>query len=113
MFSLTSFFCRKIFSPSFYKLMIKNYQIVTKKFRCAASDPTVDIYSNGETHKSRFKFQMFKWRWSADPIYLHCEVDICNKTIEQCLGDAVSTPTHFNAVFEFKLLGYVTTGALR
>lgn len=63
----------------------KHYLI---KEKCAASDPTVDIYSNGETHKSRFKFQMFKWRWSADPIYLHCEVDICNKTIEQCLGDA-------------------------
>lgn len=63
----------------------KHYLI---KEKCAASDPTVDIYSNGETHKSRFKFQMFKWRWSADPIFLHCEVDICNKTIEQCLGDA-------------------------
>merc|ERR1711972_1265706 len=61
----------------------KHYLI---KEKCAASDPTVDIYSNGETHKSRFKFQMFKWRWSADPIYLHCEVDICNKTSEQCAG---------------------------
>jgi hypothetical protein len=29
---------------------------------------------------------MFKWRWSADPIYLHCEVDVCNKTSEVCTG---------------------------
>lgn len=42
---------------------------------------------------------MFKWRWSADPIYLHCEVDICNKTIEQCLGDAVSI-----TIFVYKIL---------
>jgi len=55
--------------------------------RCSDNDPTVDIYSNGESHKSRFKFQMFKWRWSGDPIYLHCEVDICNKTSEQCQGE--------------------------
>jgi len=54
--------------------------------RCANNDPTVEIYSNGETHQSRFKFQMFKWRWSADPIFLHCEVDVCNKTSEVCTG---------------------------
>lgn len=29
---------------------------------------------------------MFKWRWSADPIFLHCEVDVCNKTSEICTG---------------------------
>jgi hypothetical protein len=58
------------------------------KDRCSDNDPTVDIYSNGESHKSRFKFQMFKWRWSGDPIFLHCEVDICNKTSEHCTGDS-------------------------
>jgi hypothetical protein len=54
------------------------------------TDPTVQIYSNGETHKSRFKFQMFKWRWSADDVYLHCEVDICNKTSEVCTATTTS-----------------------
>ena len=54
--------------------------------RCADNDPTVQIYQNGQTHQSRFKFQMFKWRWSADPIFLHCEVDVCNKTSEICTG---------------------------
>jgi len=53
-------------------------------FRCADNDPTVEIYSNGESHQSRFKFQMFKWRWSGDPLFLHCEVDICNKSTEEC-----------------------------
>lgn len=55
--------------------------------RCSDNDPTVEIYTNGESHKSRFKFQMFKWRWSGDPIFLHCEVDICNKSSETCSGD--------------------------
>ena len=32
---------------------------------------------------------MFKWRWSADPIFLHCEVDVCNKTSEICTGAKV------------------------
>ena len=61
----------------------KHYLI---KSRCTdkESDPTVQIYSNGESHKSRFKFQMFKWRWSAAPVFLHCEVDVCNKTSEVC-----------------------------
>lgn len=61
----------------------KHYLI---KDRCTEkeSDNTVQIYSNGESHKSRFKFQMFKWRWSADNVYLHCEVDICNRTSEAC-----------------------------
>jgi hypothetical protein len=61
----------------------KHYLI---KDRCTEkeSDSTVQIYSNGESHKSRFKFQMFKWRWSADNVYLHCEVDVCNKTSEVC-----------------------------
>jgi hypothetical protein len=61
----------------------KHYLI---KDRCTdkESDPTVQIYSNGESHKSRFKFQMFKWRWSADNVYLHCEIDVCNKTSEVC-----------------------------
>jgi hypothetical protein len=53
-------------------------------------DPTVHIYQNGESHKSRFKFQMFKWRWSADDVYLHCEIDICNKTNEVCQSQTTS-----------------------
>lgn len=58
-------------------------------------DPTVKIYSNGLSHKSRFKFQMFKWRWSADPVYLHCEVDICNATSEVCTA-TTSSPGQCN-----------------
>lgn len=60
--------------------------------RCVeeSSDPTVKIYNNGETHRSRFKFQMFKWRWSADDVYLHCEVDVCNKTSEVCTAATTS-----------------------
>jgi hypothetical protein len=58
------------------------------KSRCIDNDPTVEVYQNGQSHQSRFKFQMFKWRWSADPIFLHCEVDVCNKTSEECTGSS-------------------------
>lgn len=66
--------------------------------RCADtdSDPTVLIYSNGESHKSRFKFQMFKWRWSADDVYIHCEVDICNRTSEVCTPQNVASISQCN-----------------
>jgi|ERR1712136_109871 len=56
--------------------------------RCAnENDNTVQILYNGEMSKAQFKFQMFKWRWSADDVYIHCEVDICNKTQEYCMGE--------------------------
>lgn len=56
--------------------------------RCAdKGDSTVQIQYNGEQREGRFRFQMFKWRWSADDVYLHCEIDICNKTLEMCSGE--------------------------
>lgn len=75
----------------------KHYLI---KGRCVDddSDPTVQIYSNGEAQKSRFKYQMFKWRWSADDVYLHCEIDICNKTSEQCTSTTTSGTCNGNSV---------------
>lgn len=58
--------------------------------RCADDgDSTVQILYNGESSDSRFKFQMFKWRWSSDAVYLHCKVDICNKETETCTGEGV------------------------
>lgn len=71
-------------------------------FRCADNDPTVEIYSNGESHQSRFKFQMFKWRWSGDPLFLHCEVDICNKSTEECTSrdQAVSYFFSLNVTYD-------------
>jgi len=56
--------------------------------RCVNSDDsTMQIKQNGESEKSQFKFQMFKWRYSADDVYLHCEVDICSTKNEVCIGD--------------------------
>ncbi|CAK8674827.1 pancreatic secretory granule membrane major glycoprotein GP2-like [Clavelina lepadiformis] len=58
--------------------------------RCAnPNDSTVQVRYNGESTESQFKFQMFKWRWSADDIYLHCEVDICNSANETCTGEGI------------------------
>jgi len=65
-------------------LSTSRHYLITDRCTDKTSDPTVQIYSNGESHKSRFKYQMFKWRWSADDVYLHCEIDICNKTSELC-----------------------------
>uniref|UniRef100_H2YPU7 ZP domain-containing protein n=1 Tax=Ciona savignyi TaxID=51511 RepID=H2YPU7_CIOSA len=58
--------------------------------RCAnPNDTTVQVRFNGENRNSQFKFQMFKWRWSADDVFLHCEVDICNRTSEVCTGSGI------------------------
>jgi len=56
--------------------------------RCVNSnDTTIKIRQNGESETSRFMFQMFKWRYSADDVYIHCEVDICSTKNEVCVGD--------------------------
>jgi len=72
-------------------LSTAKHYLITNRCVDAQNDPTVQIYSNGESHKSRFKYQMFKWRWSADDVYLHCEIDICNKTSEVCTATTTST----------------------
>jgi hypothetical protein len=79
---LDNCFCTQTRDPS-DPSTAKHY-LITNRCVDKTSDPTVQIYSNGESHKSRFKYQMFKWRWSADDVYLHCEIDICNKTSEVC-----------------------------
>jgi len=57
--------------------------------RCVnENDTTIRIISNGENEKSRFMFQMFRWRYSADDVYIHCDVDICNLNTEVCTGEA-------------------------
>merc|ERR1712226_249439 len=71
-------------------LSTAKHYLITNRCVDEESDPTVQIYSNGESHKSRFKYQMFKWRWSADDVYLHCEIDICNKTSEVCTAQTAS-----------------------
>jgi len=58
--------------------------------RCVNSnDTTIAIKQNGKSEISQFKFQMFKWRFSADDVYIHCEVDICSKTNEMCSGNGI------------------------
>lgn len=59
--------------------------------RCAnAGDDTVFVFSNGNSDQARFKFQMFKWRWSHDPVYVHCDIDICDRSVEG--ADACKAP---------------------
>lgn len=74
-------------------LSTSKHYLITNRCTDGDSDPTVQIYSNGVSHKSRFKYQMFKWRWSADDVYLHCEIDICNKTSEVCTAATTQAGT--------------------
>lgn len=57
--------------------------------RCASpDDATVEIYRNGAGEEAQFKFDMFKWRSAqVEFVYLHCEVRVCNTSLEQCGGD--------------------------
>jgi len=59
---------------------------------CASpNDPTVSIYQNGQygQEEARFSFDMFKFKQEyGDYLYLHCEVKLCNSTLEICNGDA-------------------------
>lgn len=50
-------------------------------------DESVEILENGNSDSARFKFNMFKWKGVIAYIYLHCEVHLCNSTIESCRHD--------------------------
>lgn len=50
-------------------------------------DDSVEIIENGMSSASKFKFNMFKWRGVIAYIYLHCEVHVCNSTMEMCYGE--------------------------
>lgn len=50
-------------------------------------DKSVEILENGNSENARFKFNMFKWRGLIAYIYLHCEVHLCNRTVETCRND--------------------------
>lgn len=74
-------------------------------FRCAdPGDSTVNIQFNGEHREGRFRFQMFKWRWSAEDVYLHCEIDICNKTLERCAGYGVGFGRRMSEIYKILTL---------
>lgn len=50
-------------------------------------DESVEILENGNSDSARFKFNMFKWKGVIAYIYLHCEVHLCNNTVEACRHD--------------------------
>jgi len=56
--------------------------------RCVSpDDDTVEIYKNGIDSEARFKFDMFKWKGgAAEFVYLHCEIRVCNSSLEDCSG---------------------------
>uniref|UniRef100_H2YU41 ZP domain-containing protein n=1 Tax=Ciona savignyi TaxID=51511 RepID=H2YU41_CIOSA len=69
-----------------FEIMDNYHYLITG--RCASpTDLTVRILTNGESRKSRFSFEMFRWKNTAEYIYLHCEVKVCNRTREVCTGN--------------------------
>nr|XP_039253538.1 uromodulin-like [Styela clava] len=55
--------------------------------RCSSpNDDTVQIISNGNSMKARFRFAMFQWKSNVEYFYLHCEIKVCNQTEERCSG---------------------------
>lgn len=59
---------------------------------CASpDDPTVSIYKNGaySDTEARFGFDMFRFKDGSvgEYIYIHCEVKLCNTTVEVCNGE--------------------------
>nr|XP_002126457.1 uromodulin-like [Ciona intestinalis]XP_026696620.1 uromodulin-like [Ciona intestinalis] len=72
-------------TASEFEIMENYHYLITGK--CASpTDQTVKILSNGMSRKSRFSFEMFRWRNSVEYIYLHCEVKVCNRTSDVCSG---------------------------
>jgi len=73
-------------SPDHQQMDIYHYLI--SGMCVAPDDKTVRIYQNGvpDMQASQFSFEMFRFRKGLDYIYLHCELKLCNTTIEVCEG---------------------------
>lgn len=69
---------------------METYHYLVSGMCASPDDKTVSIYQNGKygDTEARFAFDMFKFRKGFDYIYLHCEVKLCNNTVEVCNGDA-------------------------
>jgi hypothetical protein len=70
---------------------MENYHYLISGMCASPDDPTVSIYQNGQysSTEARFSFDMFKFRKGyGDYIYLHCEVKLCNSTLEICNGES-------------------------
>jgi hypothetical protein len=65
----------------------KRYHNLISGMCVSPEDPSVEILENGNSDNARFKFNMFKWKGVIAYIYLHCEVHLCNSTIETCRND--------------------------
>lgn len=65
----------------------KRYHNLISGMCVSPEDPSVEILENGNSDNARFKFNMFKWKGVIAYIYLHCEVHLCNNTIETCRND--------------------------
>jgi len=77
--------CYATDTPEFNEHM-RYHPLISGKCR-SPEDDSVQIIENGQSAASKFKFNMFKWRGVIAYIYLHCEVHICNTTMEMCYGE--------------------------
>lgn len=47
-------------------------------------DSTINVEENGVSSESRFSVQMFMFAGNYDLVFLHCEVNLCDSTNEEC-----------------------------
>ncbi|XP_076813818.1 pancreatic secretory granule membrane major glycoprotein GP2-like [Clavelina lepadiformis] len=76
--------------------LMENYHYLIVDRCVDAKDETVKIYANGEGTKARYSFQMFRWRNTAEYIYLHCEVYVCDTNAENCTGSGPQCKSSFD-----------------
>lgn len=79
--------CYATATPKHTDMAQDKYHNLISGMCVSPDDPTVEILENGNSDNARFKFNMFKWKGYISYIYLHCEVHLCNRTIETCRHD--------------------------
>lgn len=86
-FTITLMSCFASDNPT-HTIMERYHYLITGM--CASPDDnTVSIFQNGKAYQTeaKFAFDMFRFRKGLDYIYLHCEVKLCNSTMEICEGN--------------------------
>jgi len=59
-----------------------NYNLIEN--RCLADESNSVLLNNGNSNDVKFCFNVFKWKESMTSVYIHCKVQVCNNTANDC-----------------------------
>jgi len=59
-----------------------NYNLIEN--RCLADESNSVLLNNGDSNDVKFCFNVFKWKESMTSVYIHCKVQVCNNTANDC-----------------------------